>query len=292
MAVRSNFGHVRRLLSGSRHARGVASACGFGRVAVTSAALCLATLLASASGARAGGPAISGVAFTGSSADLHVVISGTGFGMPPKGVPCNNCTTPYLRITNGRGGCQLFDITSWSDKSIVFDGFQGNPGDSVLMAVINPQDHLAAIRGQTTIPSTITPFNPPHISSVRFEGSVDKNLIMSITGRGFGASPPGVPFSGNLPFFAFVDRPFSVKKAWVAGFGADGVTLNYALWSNKHILVVGFGSGYGHSYWRVHPGDAIEVAVSNTNTCGLNINTVNGVTLPTAIGAVWGGHLR
>jgi hypothetical protein len=52
---------------------------------------------------------------------------------------------------------------------------------------------------------------------------------------------------------------------WNAGYcGAyecDGVTLNYASWSNTQIVMSGFGGQYANGSWYVNPRDAFCVAV-------------------------------
>jgi hypothetical protein len=254
------------------------------------AGLCTMIALSCSNLALAANPTISLVTFTGTNADLHVVVSGTGFGTFPPGVPCKECTTPYLEITDGRGyGCQLYNIRSWTDTEIVFNRFQGNPGDSVLVLVTNPQNHRVGISGRTSIPKTIA-LAPPIIKSVSFAGRIGPNLQMTIVGSGFGASPPGFPFIGDLPFFIFGDKPFSATE-WFAGYESNSVTLKYAAWLDDRIVIVGFGGTYGVNTLRVSPNDPVEIAVANSGTCGLNINEVNSALGPTSIGAVWGGHL-
>jgi hypothetical protein len=261
------------------------------------ASVCVVASLTSAQLAVAAGtanPVIRGVTFTGRNVDLTVKISGAGFGTAPKGVPCTNCTTRYLHITDGRGyGCQMFNIKSWTDTGITFDGFQGNPGDSVLVLVKNPDDNLVGIRGEINIPETIT-LATPKIKSVSFFGGAGPDLEMTIVGSGFGASPPGLPLNGDLPFFVFVGRPFAAAE-WHAGYGkgkiADAVTLTYGTWSNNRILILGFGNAYGMNNWKVGRGDLVEIAAANSNSCGLGMNLVTPALGPTFLGAVWIGRL-
>jgi hypothetical protein len=292
MALRFVCSQIRRLVRSRHHASAgrVSRIFVLGRRAGACAVLYLITSFTYSTLSLAGTPIISEVSFKGSNADLHVAISGAGFGASPSGIPCKKCTTPYLKITDaGRGGCQLFDIVSWSDKSIVLDGFQGDPGDSVLLAITNPNSKITSIHGQLTIPNTIK-IVTPKIYSVMFEGGIGRHLIMMVTGEGFGASPSGVPFSGDLPFFAFVARPFAGIR-WTAGNAVDEVLLNYALWTDKKILIVGFGGAYGAQHWTVAPGENVEIAIANTRTCGLNMNLVDDALVPSSIGAIWGARL-
>ncbi len=281
---------ILRLISGLRHARRGSHIFRVSWRGAAGAGLCTMIALSCSNLALAANPTISGITFTGTNADLHVAVSGTGFGIFPSGVPCDACTTPYLKITDGRGyGCQSYNITSWTDKEIVFNHFQGNPGDSVLLVVTNPQNHLVGISGQTSIPKTIA-LAPPIIKSVSFAGGIGPNMQMTIVGSGFGASPPGFPFAGDLPFFIFGDKPFSATQ-WFAGYEGNSVTLKYGVWLDNRILILGFGGTYGVKNLRVSPNDPVEIAVANSGTCGLNINVVSSALGPTSIGAVWGGHL-
>jgi hypothetical protein len=237
-------------------------------------------------------PVITSVSFTGTNVDLQVVASGRGFGSAPPGVPCTKCGTPYLKVVDGRGDlCQLFNIISWSDTKVMFSGVHGAPGDGVLVFVTNPQNHLLGISKGVHIPNTIT-LASPTIKSVFFSGDIGRNLKMTISGFGFGASPPNLPFTGDLPFFAFVDRPFEAT-GWVAGYTQgrirDTVTLKYGFWSPTKIIIQGFEGSYGQSVFKISPGDSVEIFVVNTDTCGLSMNLLNMG--PASIAALWGGHL-
>jgi hypothetical protein len=242
--------------------------------------------------ALAANPAITSVTFTGANVDLQVVASGTGFGQAPPGVPCTKCGTPYLKVVDGRGDlCQVFNIVSWSDTQVVFSGLHGAPGDAVLVFLTNPQNHLVGISKGVNIPNTIT-LASPTIKSVSFAGGIGRNLKMTIVGSGFGASPPNLPFAGDLPFFAFVDRPFEATE-WVAGYTQgifhDAVTLKYAFWSPTKIIILGFEGSYGQNVFKISSKDPVEIFVVNTDTCGLSMNLFNMG--PASIAALWGGHL-
>jgi hypothetical protein len=63
------------------------------------------------------------------------------------------------------------------------------------------------------------------------------------------------------------------------------------LWTPNRILIAGFGGSYGKHGWTVKPHDPVEIAVSYTGTCGLNMNVINGAVAPGAVAAVWGGLL-
>jgi hypothetical protein len=254
--------------------------------------LCAMALLTFSNFALAAFPAITSVTFTGANVDLHVVISGTGFGSAPPGVPCTKCGAPYLKVVDGRGDlCQLFNVISWRDGQVVFSGLLGAPGDPVLVFLTNPQNNLLTISSTVHIPNTIT-LASPIIKSVSFSGSIGRSLQMTIAGSGFGTSPPNLPFVGNLPFFAFVDRPFEATE-WVAGYTQgifrDSVTLKFGFWSPTKIKILGFGGSYGQHGFKISPGDPVEIFVANTDTCGLSMNLFNMG--PATIAALRGGFL-
>ena len=241
--------------------------------------------------ALAANPKITSVAFTGANVDLQVVISGTGFGPAPQGVPCTRCTTRYLKVVYGRGdSCQVFNISSWSNTQVVFSGVSANPGDPVVVIVTNSQNHLAGISSGVIIPRTIR-FASPRITSVSFTGGIGPNLEMTILGSGFGASPPNFPFVGNLSFFVFADRPFEAT-GWTAGYAQDQVqdtvTLKYVSWSPNKIITSGFGGAFGKKEFKIRSNDLVLIFVANSGSCGLGLNSFFG---PTSIAAVWGGHL-
>jgi hypothetical protein len=263
----------------------------------------IATLLIWTSIAVAG-PSITSVSFAGTNANLRITISGRGFGLAP-GVPCKSCTTPHLNI-GGRIGClEAYNIVSWTDNRIILSGFQGNPGGTVLVAVENPQNKSSDLRG-ATIPASLDIAPSPTIESVIFSDS-GRNLHMTVKGSGFGVAPRGVPGDRDLPFFSFIDRPFSPFQ-WVAGYTSCGainaVTLKYLSWSATRIVISGFGSEYGkgsaaYRHWTVAPDDRVAIAVANSGTSGLKMsyNIFNfgpqdpGVLSPLGAGTLWGGRL-
>jgi hypothetical protein len=292
MVIGQIYGQIGRLTGGLQHTNGslrkFLTSC---RGAVCTG-LCAMALLTCSNPVLAASPAISSVSFTGANVDLHVVISGTGFGPAPLGVPCTKCTTPYLKVVNGRGdSCQVFNISSWKDTQVIFSGAQGNVGDTVLVLLENARTHLMAISKTINIPKTIT-LASPTIESVSFANGVGRNLEITILGSGFGASPANLPFAGDLSFFAFADRPYETT-GWEGGYAQgrikDTVTLKYAFWSPKKIIIVGFSGVYGQDEFEIRPNDLVLIFVANSGTCGLGLSSFN--TGPTSIGAMWGGHL-
>jgi hypothetical protein len=264
-------------------------------------ALSVAALLTSRSIAVAASATIAGVAFQGTNAALTIIISGSGFGLAPPGIPCTSCTTPFINI-GGRIGCfDNYNIVSWTDRRIVLSGLQANRDNQILVSVTNPQNKTV---GVLTVTSKSIQVTPTKIATVAFTGS-GRNLHMTITGSGFGAAPPGVPGEGNLPFLLLTDLPYEAAQ-WNAGYigcgNNDAVTLDYASWSDTKIVISGFGGEYGKGpsnvhFWRVTPGDIVAIAVANSAN-GLKIgysfiapNTSIVFASPLGTGTVWAGHV-
>jgi len=72
--------------------------------------------------------------------------------------------------------------------------------------------------------------------------------------------------NGDTPFIAIRDK----TARWAAGRiipqNWDEVTLNVANWTDTEIVVTGFAGAYGQHWWKLNPGDQIEVAVWNPQT--------------------------
>jgi len=265
-------------------------------------ALSVAALLTSQNIAIAAGATIARVVFQGTNAELTIIISGSGFGSAPPGIPCKSCTTPYIKI-GGRIGCfDKYNIVSWTDSRIVLSGLQANPDNEILVSVTNPQNKTIGVLSAAT--SKSIRLTSTKIAAVAFAGS-GRNLQMTITGSGFGAAPPGVPGEGDLPFFLFTDLPFDTVQ-WYAGYIGCGIStmgLDYASWSDTKIVISGFGSEYGKGprssrSWRVAPGDIVAIAVANSATDGLKIGygfsaakTFIPFASPLGTGALWAGPL-
>jgi len=106
-------------------------------------------------------PKIKSVALSGSGQSLHMVITGSGFGNAPQGVP-GNTVIPYFQFLDwkaangfsagytGQGYTDTVTLNyvSWSDTQIVIDGFGGQYG----------QNGYTVASGD---PFIITQFTPP-----------------------------------------------------------------------------------------------------------------------------------
>jgi hypothetical protein len=268
---------------------------------LTLCALSITALLSLGKIAIAADAKITNVAFQGINAALTLRIFGSGFGLPPSGVPCMSCSTRFIEI-GGRLGCtDNYNILSWSQTKIVLSGLQANPVISVVIKVTNPQNKTVGVLS-TVIPNRIG-LSSPKIESVTFAGR-SKELKITITGFGFGTAPPGVPGESNLPFLSFIDQPFDLTQ-WQAGYvgcsNSDAVTLDYTSWSNTKIRISGFGPRYGRGprgakFWTVAPGDIVTIAVANSGTNGVKIgySVVESAIpfgSPLGTGAVWAGQL-
>jgi hypothetical protein len=262
--------------------------------------LSLVALMACASVALAAGPTITRATFTGNTTHLVMTLSGSGFGSPPSGVPCKLCATPYLNIGSDIGCRNDYNLESWSDSKIVVSGLQGNSNDFIFIGVTNPQNNTVGFLG-APIPESLMVWRPK-ITSVSFT-NIGKDLRMTISGTGFGVAPAGVPGKADLSYFSFVDRPFE-PTTWQAGYANGGVTslrdwvtLDYLTWSVTKIEIGGFGGKYGKGplsagHWQVAPNDPVEIAVADTNSCGLGIDRQPSPYIPVATWPVWGGYLR
>jgi hypothetical protein len=72
--------------------------------------------------------------------------------------------------------------------------------------------------------------------------------------------------NGDTAYIAIRDQ----TARWAAGRiipqNWDEVTLNVAHWTNSEIVVTGFAGAYGQHWWKLTPGDEIEVAIWNPQT--------------------------
>lgn len=118
-------------------------------------------------------------------------------------------------------------------------------------------------RRATLSARTLTGAPTPMVTSVSaIEPTADQVIV--ITGRGF----------GTHTYFANADTPFLAIRdntaRWAAGRMTpenwDEVTLNVALWTDSQIVATGFAGAYGQHWWKLNPGDKIEVAVWNPQT--------------------------
>ena len=239
-------------------------------------------------------PIISEVNFQNNSGTYTISISGSNFGVLG-GLPYNGDTS-YFRIADAaqlgygewgyNGDSKTLLYQSWNDTNIVVSGFIGNPGDAVTIALWNPQTSLGVTWGGN-IPTP--PSSYPIISSIQFTGS-GQNLRITINGNNFGSSPVLMPYSGDLNYLQFIDfrahsnggsSLFSAGfKGWNVG-SPDSVTLNFSSWTNKQIIISGFGGTYGQNGAVAQTGDPISIIIWSTND--------NGYTGPQT---GWGGFIN
>lgn len=219
-------------------------------------------------------PTITNVAFSGAPGDYTVTVTGAGFGTSAVALPYTGDTADFRIGDNAQLGDGEWGYTgdanplaydAWTNTHVQVSRFGGAPGDSVVLALWNPQSGSGAVWGGNVPPSP----SAPHITSVRFSGS-GKNLSIEITGSGFGTAPVAIPFSGDLNDFYFWDArthctgASSLFSAGGSYFGArpqDTVTLDYTTWTNTKIVVSGFGGTYGNGCASVIPGDPVALSV-------------------------------
>jgi hypothetical protein len=103
----------------------------------------------------------------------------------------------------------------------------------------------------------------PSISSVtRIEARADQVIV--IKGQGLGTH---CYYSNqDVPFIAIRDKTASWAAGRIIPENWDEVTLNVARWVDSEVVVTGFAGAYGRSWWKLSPGDLIEIAIWNPQT--------------------------
>jgi hypothetical protein len=214
------------------------------------AAVC--TLGPQAAHAGATLPKISHIAVTPNfDGTFSATISGTNFGVAPGDVPCTACTPAELRVVDlsSQPTQQVVNVTSWSDTLITITEVSVASGDAVRVQMYNGALNATAAMGGHVGKLAGTAV----ISSISTSGT-GQNLVITINGSGFGPAPSVVGTNGVSPYFLFTDfnvaAPYADGYTWNAGYcGAndcDGVTVNYASWSDSQIVINGFGGAYGY----------------------------------------------
>ena len=191
-------------------------------------------------------PAIKSVTFSGSAGAFNATIAGSQFGAAPAGVPCTACSIPEFSLVaqSHLVSSLSYNITAWTKNRITLTGINGAASDAVFAVVKNDAlKNLATWGGN--FPGTV---NNPVIKSVTFTGSGAATQI-TITGKGFGKAPAGVPGTTDIPYLNFLDwnitAPGSFNFPFGSGWQAQGitdtVTLDYVSWTPTKIVIGGFG---------------------------------------------------
>jgi hypothetical protein len=216
---------------------------------------------------------------------FSATISGTNFGAAPGDVPCTSCTPAELRVVDlsNQPTQQVLNVTSWSDTSIIIAEVPVALGDAARVEIYNGAlNATAAIGGHVGKVA-----GPAVISGIGTSGS-GQNLVITINGSGFGSAPSVVGTDGVSPYLLVTDfnvhAPDTNGYTWNAGFcGAndcDGVTLNYASWTDTQIVIDGFGGSYGYPN-QVNKFDSLCLGVwSSTSTSN---GTTGGTTKCTRV---------
>jgi len=123
------------------------------------------------------------------------------------------------------------------------------------------------------------PDQAPAINDVQLCGA-GQSMRITLTGRGFGRTPPDLPsfyfspgVSNSSLYFKLVDDvPASAgtpTSQWQAGHAPDpldkGVTVKFLSWNDTTIQIVGFGGTYGTNGAIANPGDSLAFMVWNTD---------------------------
>ena len=241
-----------------------------------------------ASSAFAQTPEINSVQFTGSAGNYTLTIQGSGFGASTVSLPYQGDVSNF-RVGDSAtfdewgytGDADGLTYESWTDIEIVVEGFGGQPGDAILIALWNSTSQNGATWGGN-IPTT----GLPQITSVELSGT-GQNLQIVVNGTGFGSAPASLPAPGDTNYLRFIDysshcgSSSSLFSAGFAGWGVltpDSVTLDYASWSNTQIVISGFGGAYGTGCATYTDGDPIIIVVYNSAD-----------TSQTGLQTAWGG---
>jgi hypothetical protein len=98
-----------------------------------------------------------------------------------------------------------------------------------------------------------------HVSKIFAE----QTQTILIKGTGFGTMSP---YFGDSCCLEFTVTNSECGNTWHAGLTGNGVTLSVTDWSDKKIVVAGFGGRYGQSCWSLYPGDPVTIDVWNAQT--------------------------
>ena len=161
----------------------------------------------------------------------------------PAGSPPNPANWTFATGDSGWGNNELEYYTN-SRNNAYLDG----TGHLVIKA-----EALSAVPGD--IPSCAQTL----ITSVSAIGSA-ANQAVQINGCGFGSNDP---YSGDSTYLKIHDQ---AGLGWDAGYTGDEVTVNVTSWTDKQIVLSGFGGSYGHYGWVFKKGDRITVTVNNPQT--------------------------
>lgn len=103
----------------------------------------------------------------------------------------------------------------------------------------------------------------PVITSIsRIEAKA--NQVILIKGQGLGVHTYYA--NGDIPYIAIRDTTVRWAAGRIIPENWDEVTLDVAYWIDSEIVVTGFAGAYGQHWWKLNPGDEIEVAVWNPQT--------------------------
>ncbi|MDE3100471.1 MAG: hypothetical protein KGJ88_13465 [Verrucomicrobiota bacterium] len=118
----------------------------------------------------------------------------------------------------------------------------------------------------------------------------NENCNIVVRGSGFGDAPAAMPYTGDLNQFYFADfrthyaaasSLFDAGTAWWGHAARAATTLKYQSWSDREIVIAGFGGPYGRGRYIVRQGDPILIAIWKSSD-----------TSQTGPQTAWGGFAR
>jgi len=227
-------------------------------------------------------PTITAIKTRAQGDEFAVRIMGTNFGVSPVKLPCMKCTLPEMEFFPFTDPAGPVNIEVWNDSEIKLTGIKFAPGTTCFIAVKN--DALGTdVSGALNLPGGTT---PPVIRNIIMR-KFHSHMKIIVVGHGFGAAPPGVPGSSDIPYFGFLTwvtgkTPQSSNYPWAAGGPRNAVTLNYESWTDSRIVIDGFGSEYGADGWVTKKGYAAGLVVYNVlpNNGGLGQGKAKAFRIP------------
>jgi len=158
---------------------------------------------------------------------------------------------------NGKNWTPDFGDSGWGNNELeYYTDFRQDPGN----AYLDGEGHLIIkAEALSVVPSEIPSCLQTLITQVSAIGAA-ANQAVYISGCGFGSN---APYEGDSSYLEIHDN---AALGWDAGYLGDDVTVNVTSWTDKQIVLGGFGGRYGKSGRTFKPGDQITITVRNPAT--------------------------
>jgi hypothetical protein len=204
-------------------------------------------------------PTVTGAKIIPKPDHVDAVIHGRHFGISPVPLPCVACNIIELQWFFFGQPAEPVTITGWTDSRIELTDIKGGSlGATAIFSIKN--DSL----GTTVAAATNVPGGPPGPVIKRMKlAHAGRKLMITISGSGFGETPPGIPGNIDTPYFQFlvwVTGGSGGLYPWSAGAPNNCVSLNYETWTDSSIVISGLGGCFGYKASR---GYAVVAALYN-----------------------------